>query len=159
MYKHHISILFLQLQLLSEKRNIQLEAENKSIRDDLEQMGNMYNRDIKTRESEKIVLENKITALQNDLDVSNSSLVHVASKMEEVNSKLLLIEADLKKQLHLKDVYVIAKVTIIVVVVTGILHAVETLDLFIEYSQKVTLEIIPFLILCFVYTQQMLQEK
>lgn len=81
-----------------------MEAENKSIRDDLEQMANMYNRDIKTRESEKIVLENKIAALQNDLDVSNSSLVHVATKMEEVNSKLLLIETDLKKQLHLKDV-------------------------------------------------------
>ncbi|KAI4463963.1 hypothetical protein MML48_4g00006719 [Holotrichia oblita] len=90
--------------LLSEKKNIQLEAENKSIKDDLEQMANMYNRDIKTRESEKVVLENKISALQNDLDVSNSSLVHVATKMEEVNSKLLLIETDLKKQLHLKDV-------------------------------------------------------
>ncbi|GJQ77354.1 hypothetical protein Trydic_g20764 [Trypoxylus dichotomus] len=90
--------------LFSEKKNIQLEAENKSIKDDLEQMANMYNRDIISRETEKVVMENKIGALQKDLDISNSNLVQVASKMEEVNSKLLLIETDLQKQLHLKDV-------------------------------------------------------
>lgn len=81
-----------------------MEAENKNIKDDLEQMANMYNRDIKTRESEKIMLENKIGALQNELDISNSNLVQVASKMEEVNSKLVFIETELQKQMHLKDV-------------------------------------------------------
>nr|XP_022906833.1 sodium channel and clathrin linker 1-like isoform X1 [Onthophagus taurus] len=90
--------------LLSETRNIQLESENKSVKSDLTQISCLYEREVLTKETEKKLLETKVTTLQNELDFSNKSITEIANKVIDTNRKMEGLEDELKKQFVLNDI-------------------------------------------------------
>lgn len=51
-------------------------------------MAEHYERILKTKEIEKITLQNKIKQLQLSLNESNNNLVHLTEKLVSVNTKL-----------------------------------------------------------------------
>ncbi|XP_018565268.1 uncharacterized protein PFB0765w-like [Anoplophora glabripennis] len=84
--------------LVSEKQNIQLVSEKDAIKNDLEQMASHYERTLKTKEIEKITLQNKIKQLQLNLDDSNGNLVHLTEKLINVNNRLDVMEKEYSVQ-------------------------------------------------------------
>ncbi|KAJ8952045.1 hypothetical protein NQ318_010955, partial [Aromia moschata] len=76
----------------AEKQNIQLTSERDSIRNDMEQMAGHYERTLKTKEIEKLTLQNKVKQLKLDLDESNVSLFRLTEKLEGVNSQIAQLE-------------------------------------------------------------------
>lgn len=66
-------------------------------------MGSYFERDIKAREVEKKSLEHQIKLLQNELDISNSNLLEVTSKMQQLHSTIKLTASEVKKQYSIKQ--------------------------------------------------------
>lgn len=82
---------------------MQLTSERDNIKSDLEQMAGYFERDIKAREVEKKSLEHQIKTLQKELDVSNSNLLEITSKMNQLHSTIRLTANEVKKQYHIKQ--------------------------------------------------------
>lgn len=57
-------------------------------------MAEHYERILKTKEIEKIALQNKIKQLQLSLNESNNNLVHLTEKLVSVNTKLDAMEKE-----------------------------------------------------------------
>lgn len=80
------------MQLLSEKNNIQLASEKETIKNDMIQMADHYERTLKTKEIENVTLQNRIKLYKNDLDETKSSL--------EKSTEQLKIEIEEKKTME-----------------------------------------------------------
>lgn len=83
---------------MSERKNQQLITERDSIKLDLEQMGNYYEQDLKMRELEKKSLETKIKSLQNVLQKSNTSLLDLGHKVNELGQTIEIMESNIQTQ-------------------------------------------------------------
>lgn len=57
-------------------------------------MAEHYERILKTKEIEKIALQNRIKQLQLSLNESNNNLVHLTEKLVSVNTKLDAMEKE-----------------------------------------------------------------
>lgn len=90
-------------QLTSERKNLQVVAEKERLKTDLEQIGNSYGADIKTREIEKQVLRHEVHSLQRRLKKSNSNLIEVAGHIDTLNFKIKILGDEMRGKLKAKD--------------------------------------------------------
>lgn len=90
-------------QLLSEKNNQKLIAERDNLRDDLEQMANYYQQDVKLKEVEKVTLESKIKTLQQELQKSNINLIHLINKVNKNNETIQYMRNEMQRQIDAKE--------------------------------------------------------
>lgn len=81
-------------QLLSEKNNIQLASEKETIKNDMVQMAEHYERIVKTKEVEKLSFENRIKQVQNDLEETKNSLKNIKEQLELEKEQKKLIEKE-----------------------------------------------------------------
>lgn len=86
-------------QLLSEKQNIQLKAEKESIKNDLQQMSGYFERDIKGREAESVILKDEIKKLKIDLLESRSRLSENADVITKLTKKISEMDRNFKDQI------------------------------------------------------------
>lgn len=90
-------------QLLSEKNNQKLIGERDNLRDDLDQMANYYQQDVKVKETEKLALESKIKALQQEIQTSNRNLIHLINKVNENNDTIKYMRSEMQRQINAKE--------------------------------------------------------
>ncbi|KAB0799617.1 hypothetical protein PPYR_07497 [Photinus pyralis] len=78
--------------LLSEKKLLKVEAEKESLKLDMEQMGESYQNDIKTRDAEQLSLKNERRLLQKQLKMCNENLQLATDNIKKLKSKLDAVE-------------------------------------------------------------------
>ncbi|KAH1019245.1 hypothetical protein HUJ04_009090 [Dendroctonus ponderosae] len=88
--------------LLSEKQNIQLASEKEVMRNDLDQMANIYERNLKSKEIEISTWQSKATRLEGELTDSYKQVNKITEKMAKVNERITRTEQDFKEQ---KDIF------------------------------------------------------
>ncbi|KAG5898615.1 hypothetical protein JTB14_020991 [Gonioctena quinquepunctata] len=86
--------------LVSEKQNIQLISEKETMKNDMEQMAGHYERTLKTKEIEKLTLQNKIKQLETSLDDKDLTLKRSNEKMRMEEEDKILMQKDFKQQLE-----------------------------------------------------------
>lgn len=94
--------MYFILQLLSERKNLQLLTERDSIKCDMEQMASQFERDVQLKNNEKRNLEMKFTKLQEEFKKSNFDLVKTSDKLEALHKKY----KDLQKEYKTKTRYI-----------------------------------------------------
>lgn len=82
------------MQLLSEKSNIQLISEKETIKNDMTQMAEEYERNLKTRDIEKLTFNNKIKQFQTELEETKFNLNSIKDQLEEERKEKKKIEND-----------------------------------------------------------------
>lgn len=90
-----ISLIF---QLKSEKQNIQLASEKEIMKNDLDQMANIYDRNLKAKEIEICTLQSKISRLDMELNDSYAQVNQVTEKMSKVYEEITKTEKEFKDQ-------------------------------------------------------------
>ncbi|CAG9762964.1 unnamed protein product [Ceutorhynchus assimilis] len=108
--------------LVSEKLNIQLTSDKEVIKNDLEQMANIYDRNLKAKEVEMLTLKAKINRLETELNethekINNLSKINQDNKQQQGNNetdykatiteykntiKQLQTQIEMKQDLHQK---------------------------------------------------------
>nr|XP_023016021.1 hyaluronan-mediated motility receptor-like [Leptinotarsa decemlineata] len=86
--------------LVSEKVNIQLASEKETIKNDMEQLAGHYERTLKTKEVEKLTLQNKIKQLESYLEEKDLTLKRSNEKLNLGEEEKIEIQKNFKQQLE-----------------------------------------------------------
>ncbi|CAH0559965.1 unnamed protein product [Brassicogethes aeneus] len=89
--------------LISEKQNISLVSQRDAIKNDMEEMTSHFERDIKTREIEKLGMQQKIKQLQNELGEVNENYCKECKKNELLNNKIVHMEKGFNENIETKE--------------------------------------------------------
>nr|CAH7767584.1 unnamed protein product [Callosobruchus chinensis] len=89
--------------LLSEKHNIQLSSEKETVKRDMEQLAEHYERTLKAKEIERLTLESKIKMLQTRLDEAQISASGLEKKLQQVTEEKTKSEEQLKTERDERD--------------------------------------------------------
>nr|CAI5847178.1 unnamed protein product [Callosobruchus analis] len=89
--------------LLSEKHNIQLSSEKETVKRDMEQLAEHYERTLKAKEIERLTLDSKIKMLETRLDETQISVSGLEKKLEQVTEEKVKLEEALKTERDERD--------------------------------------------------------
>ncbi|XP_066150235.1 sodium channel and clathrin linker 1-like isoform X2 [Euwallacea fornicatus] len=84
--------------LLSEKQTIQLQSEKEVIKNDLEQMAAIYERNLKAKELEILTLKSKISRLEDELADSFGRIDNFTLRMSKMDEQIARTEKEFKEQ-------------------------------------------------------------
>ncbi|XP_050299162.1 sodium channel and clathrin linker 1-like isoform X2 [Anthonomus grandis grandis] len=86
--------------LLSEKQNIQLTSDKEVLKNDLQQMANIYEKDIKTKDVETSTLKTKISNLESDLNVSDRKIITLTENLLKIKEQFAKTQHEFKDELQ-----------------------------------------------------------
>lgn len=81
-------------------------AERDALKNDLDQMANYYQQDVKLKEIEKLTLTSKIKSLQDELQKSNLNIMHLINKLNELNSATEEMKNKMYTEMDVNEKYV-----------------------------------------------------
>ncbi|XP_066247069.1 sodium channel and clathrin linker 1-like [Euwallacea similis] len=84
--------------LLSEKQTIQLLSEKEVVKNDLEQMADIYERNLKGKELEIFTLKSKISRLEDELADSFGQIDSFTLKMSKMDEQIVRTEKEFREQ-------------------------------------------------------------
>ncbi|VEN38104.1 unnamed protein product [Callosobruchus maculatus] len=84
--------------LLSEKHNIQLSSEKETVKRDMEQLAEHYERTLKAKEIEILTLDSKIKMLETRLDEAQLGRSGLEKKLQQVAEERVKFEEELKTE-------------------------------------------------------------
>lgn len=83
-----------------------MESEKEGIKSDLEQMGDCYKRDVRSRELAQQILKKESYDLKSQLKILNTNLQKLSNKNETLKSKLSSVSIELRDKLSGQERYV-----------------------------------------------------
>lgn len=83
---------------MSEKQNIQLSSEKELLKNDLEQMAQIYERNLKAKEVEMSTLKAKIHRLEGELSDSYTQTNKITERMSKLNEQISKTEKEFEEE-------------------------------------------------------------
>lgn len=92
-----------QKMLIAERKNIQMQTQTSQLKEEHTLNIECFRIELDRKENDKRILQHTVRKLKNELQVSNSKLLQVAEKVEEVNERIKMMESEIKKENYVKD--------------------------------------------------------